>query len=1026
MIPPRVARLNADGSTDVTFDPGYGPNATALGVAVTASGNSAVGGQFTSINGTARANYALFDTDGGLSPDLTGGANNPVRVVLAQADERVIITGNFTEASGESRNRIARLSSTGLLEASFNPNANGIIWASALQQDGKILIGGDFTTVGSSTRGHLARLLNDTAVESLSILPPSTALWQRSVSCPETQRVEFDTSDDGGATWTPEGEGTRVAGGWELPGITFDSDGHLRARAFPPSGTSQGIVEQVIAFDFVPEIQVEQPSGNILVDGANTVDFGEAQVGATTERTFEVRNVGLDDLTLGTLVPPVLPVTLSGSGAASWTILNQPPDLLAPGVSASFVVQFNPSATGAVTATLSVESNDADENPFTVTLEGSGVPGPGSRDTTFTPTFNATVYGAASDYLNREVLCGDFTTANGVSRRRLARLLSGGSIDPTLTGTAAGNQVVAVALQADGKLIVAGSFTAFNGILRNRIARINEDGTIDTTFNPNANGEVRCIDIDASGRILIGGAFTTVKSVARKGLAIVLPDGSLDTSFVPDKDSSGVQSAGFTPEGKVVAAGNSLYRFNSSGARDSTFGGGGEVTWAGSGLAIQLLPENKILLAGQISIVGGEARENAAIINEDGTTSAFDVGDATGILYSTNVQTDGKILLSGTFSEIGGEAIIDLARVDSTGDLDDSFVTNFSSGQVYGIVLQEDGKVLTVGSFTLESTPGLYAARLVNDPASDSISVVSPSSVQWLRSGSSPESTNVVFEYSQDSGTTWTSLGAATRIDGGWSATGISLPISGILRGLARIPGGYRNGSSSLLESRVAFSGLAVADITVQQPTNVIIADGGSLNFAGKKVGQTGVLSFTISNPGNATLSGISVVSTNIAEFAVSGLGATSLVAGGSTTFQVTFSPANIGVRSATLTVTSSVPGNKNPYTISLTGNGITTPLATTNTAISITSSTAVIRGTVTARDDSATPSFQWRLAPSGPWTTAAATPSSVSGFTGVSVSSGLTGLSSATLYNFRVGVVNSVTGPSSPVYGAIGSFTTL
>ncbi|WP_366143580.1 delta-60 repeat domain-containing protein [Flavobacterium sp.] len=32
-------------------------------------------------------------------------------------------------------------------------------------------------------------------------------------------------------------------------------------------------------------------------------------------------------------------------------------------------------------------------------------------------------------------------------------------------------------------MIIAGSFTSYNGVSSNRIARLNQDGTLDTTFD---------------------------------------------------------------------------------------------------------------------------------------------------------------------------------------------------------------------------------------------------------------------------------------------------------------------------------------------------------------------------------------------------------------------------------------------------------------------------------------------------------------------------------------------------------------
>jgi Domain of unknown function (DUF5122) beta-propeller len=42
-------------------------------------------------------------------------------------------------------------------------------------------------------------------------------------------------------------------------------------------------------------------------------------------------------------------------------------------------------------------------------------------------------------------------------------------------------------VQPDGKLLISGAFTSILGVSRNRIARLNTDGTLDADFDPNAN-----------------------------------------------------------------------------------------------------------------------------------------------------------------------------------------------------------------------------------------------------------------------------------------------------------------------------------------------------------------------------------------------------------------------------------------------------------------------------------------------------------------------------------------------------------
>ena len=83
-------------------------------------------------------------------------------------------------------------------------------------------------------------------------------------------------------------------------------------------------------------------------------------------------------------------------------------------------------------------------------------------------------------------------------------------------------EVVAIAVQKDGKILVAGAFSGANSIggqTRNGIARLDPNtGTADL-FNPNANGNVDTIAIQADGKILAGGFFTNIGGQPRIRIA---------------------------------------------------------------------------------------------------------------------------------------------------------------------------------------------------------------------------------------------------------------------------------------------------------------------------------------------------------------------------------------------------------------------------------------------------------------------------------------------------------------------------
>lgn len=84
-----------------------------------------------------------------------------------------------------------------------------------------------------------------------------------------------------------------------------------------------------------------------------------------------------------------------------------------------------------------------------------------------------------------------------------------GAVDGTFNpGSGVNGAVYAMAVQADGKLVIGGEFTAFNGIPRSNLARLNADGSLDTTFTPGSiAGRVEALVVQSDGKVVIGGVL---------------------------------------------------------------------------------------------------------------------------------------------------------------------------------------------------------------------------------------------------------------------------------------------------------------------------------------------------------------------------------------------------------------------------------------------------------------------------------------------------------------------------------------
>jgi uncharacterized delta-60 repeat protein len=157
-----IARLNTNGTLDVSFNPGTGANGDVLACVLQLDGKIIVGGNFANYNGTARNNIARLNADGTLDTSFNPGtgANDDVETISLQSDGKIIIGGHFFSYNGTARKKIARLNTDGTLDAGFNPGtgADWIIYSSTIQPDGKIIIGGVFTSYNGIGRNRIARL----------------------------------------------------------------------------------------------------------------------------------------------------------------------------------------------------------------------------------------------------------------------------------------------------------------------------------------------------------------------------------------------------------------------------------------------------------------------------------------------------------------------------------------------------------------------------------------------------------------------------------------------------------------------------------------------------------------------------------------------------------------------------------------------------------------------------------------------------------------------------------------------------
>jgi uncharacterized delta-60 repeat protein len=187
----RVCRLNANGSVDQTFGLGNGINNAPLALALQSDGRIIVGGQFTQVDLTLRNYLARLNTNGSvdLSFDPGNGPSGDVNAIVIQPDGRIIIGGTFIGYNGFARGGIARVLGNGALDPSFDSGVGtgGNVFALALQHNGQIVLGGRFVQYSGTNRAFIARVFGDGSLDfGFNPVPNS---WVQSLAVEPDDRI---------------------------------------------------------------------------------------------------------------------------------------------------------------------------------------------------------------------------------------------------------------------------------------------------------------------------------------------------------------------------------------------------------------------------------------------------------------------------------------------------------------------------------------------------------------------------------------------------------------------------------------------------------------------------------------------------------------------------------------------------------------------------------------------------------------------------------------------------------------------
>lgn len=627
----RVVRINADGSIDNTFNPGTGANDTLWAVGLQSDGKIILGGELTSFNGTACQRLIRLNTNGSLDATFNSGGTGPNADVLTlsvASDNKIIAGGLFVQYNGTARSGFTRTNADGTVDNTFaiGAGANNGVLGSAIQSDGKVLIGGAFTSIGGTP--NINRIV----------------------------RLNIDGSRD----------------------ATFN--------------TGAGFNSQV----WVITVQAD---GKVLVGGDYNTFNGSPQnfiarlnTNGSLDNTF---NVG------------------SGANSSVYAISVKSNDKVQIG---GAFTQYNGFSSVVFAQLNSNGSFDTDFN------RGSGA----NRD-----IFASLVQTDGKIYLG-----GRFGKYNGEHKFGLIRVNSNGSLDNTFnTGTGPNNSVLAMTQQPDGKLIIGGLFTSYNGSTINRLARINANGSLDGSFSvgTGASGSISAVILQSDGKVVAGGNFTQFNGNPRAGIVRVNADGSLDGTFNPGSgiNTGGVFAIARQSDGKFIIGGDfttfngtpraRIARINADGSLDATFNpGSGFADFSVQTISIQ--SDGKIIVGGTFTSYNGTPVGRLVRLNADGSRDgSFNITSAPSDLgvFASLIRPDGKMLVGGIFSTMNGSPAVNIAMLQPNGELEPAFLSGTGAGgpnaTVRTVSLQPDGLFIIGGNFTNYNGVGRNrAARIIN------------------------------------------------------------------------------------------------------------------------------------------------------------------------------------------------------------------------------------------------------------------------------------------------------------------------
>jgi uncharacterized delta-60 repeat protein len=677
-----------------------------------------VGGEFDAFGGRARRGVARVNADGTCDETFDAGlailhAVNPVDdaflggafvdALALQPDGKLLVGINYISDPLFSHpspfHVILRLNADGTLDSSFDSSALQIVGGMggatciALQADGKIIVGGNFLYTNSGQRGYLARLNSDGSIDPSFVVP--LGLSKSGLGNDNYQALALQ----------PDGKvivsGSFVGG---PPILRLNADGSLDP-AFDAKDPATGNFVCGFAFGSTIRALGLQPDGKIVVGGILVPLDGSPSVAFARLNADGSQDQFTKSLTNGSSL------ALQSDGKII--------------VGGDFEVGGSP-ATSADTARLNPDGTlDPSFNVGSGTLNPNRQLGGGAVNAVALKSDGVVVIGGIFSHFN-DLPAEDIIQLNPDGSRTAGFDSNGPGFNNevlALVRQTDGKLLVGFLTQPASDSRSGDTPRAkLNSTRIGGIGRLNPDGTTDTSFtSPFDDGtNVQTIVLQPDGKILLSGSlhFIGVTDGTTVFFTRLNADGTLDTSFHPPSGLSGAPAV--RSDGKIFvlqpldSRTNMLVRLNPDGSKDADFA----LIRDGSATVSVFLPDGRLIITGSFLLPDGRAARIARL-NSDGTfDTTFDPGTGPdNVLRAFLLEPDGKMLIAGDFFNYNGSPQNCLARLNADGSLDPSFLAadpnTFQSSPtlpkpIGALALQPDGKIIAGGSYrsdTFEATP---------------------------------------------------------------------------------------------------------------------------------------------------------------------------------------------------------------------------------------------------------------------------------------------------------------------------------